>query len=58
MTDSNSSRPLDPVDRISEVLFGLFMVLTFTGTLSVLDSGRDEVLLGLAVEVVVIALGG
>jgi VIT1/CCC1 family predicted Fe2+/Mn2+ transporter len=25
------------------VLFGLFMVLTFTGTLSVVDSGREEV---------------
>jgi len=37
------ARVLDPVDRISEVLFGLFMVLTFTGTLSVLESGRDEV---------------
>ena len=37
------SRILDPIDRISEVLFGLFMVLTFTGTLSVIDSGRDEV---------------
>lgn len=36
-------RVLDPIDRISEVLFGLFMVLTFTGTLSVLESGRDEV---------------
>ena len=43
LDDSSSSRVLDPVDRISEVLFGLFMVLTFTGTLSVLDSGRDEV---------------
>jgi hypothetical protein len=36
-------RVLDPIDRISEVLFGLFMVLTFTGTLAVLDSGRDKV---------------
>lgn len=47
MTDDpigDCNRPvLDPIDRISEVLFGLFMVLTFTGTLSVLDSGRDEV---------------
>jgi VIT1/CCC1 family predicted Fe2+/Mn2+ transporter len=47
MTDDLASggraRVLDPIDRISEVLFGLFMVLTFTGTLSVLDSGRDEV---------------
>lgn len=41
--DSGSSRVLDPVERVSEVLFGLFMVLTFTGTLSVVDSGRDEV---------------
>jgi len=34
---------LDPVDRNSEILFGLFMVLTFTGTLSVATAGRDEV---------------
>jgi VIT1/CCC1 family predicted Fe2+/Mn2+ transporter len=43
VADSGSSRVLDPIDRISEVLFGLFMVLTFTGTLSVIDSGREEV---------------
>ncbi|HMN77833.1 MAG TPA: VIT1/CCC1 transporter family protein [Burkholderiaceae bacterium] len=47
MTDDpiaeSGRRVLDPIDRISEVLFGLFMVLTFTGTLSVLHSGRDEV---------------
>lgn len=46
MTDdlaTPSRRVLDPVERISEVLFGLFMVLTFTGTLSVIDSGREEV---------------
>jgi VIT1/CCC1 family predicted Fe2+/Mn2+ transporter len=34
---------LDPLDRNSEVLFGLFMVLTFTGTLSVASAGRDDV---------------
>ena len=34
---------LDPIDRYSEVLFGLFMVLTFTGTLSVTGAGRDDV---------------
>ncbi|MFN0128911.1 MAG: VIT1/CCC1 transporter family protein [Verrucomicrobiales bacterium] len=28
---------------MSEVLFGLIMVLTFTGSLSVADSGRDDV---------------
>lgn len=35
-------RVLDPVDRISELLFGLFMVLTFTGTLSVASAGRED----------------
>jgi len=39
----SSNRVLDPIDRISEILFGLFMVLTFTGTLSVASAGRDEV---------------
>jgi len=34
---------LDPIDRISEVLFGLIMVLTFTGSLSVAEAGREEV---------------
>jgi len=43
IADSGNARVLDPIDRISEVMFGLFMVLTFTGTLSVVDSGRDEV---------------
>ena len=37
-----SRRALDPIDRISEVLFGLIMVLTFTGSLSVADAGRDD----------------
>lgn len=41
--NASDSRVLDPIDRISEVLFGLFMVLTFTGALSVVDAGRDEV---------------
>ncbi|MBK6865874.1 MAG: VIT1/CCC1 transporter family protein [Ideonella sp.] len=43
LAESRSAAVLDPIERISEVLFGLFMVLTFTGTLSVADSGRDEV---------------
>ncbi len=34
---------LDPMDRISEVLFGLIMVLTFTGSLSVVEADRAEV---------------
>jgi len=36
-------RPLEPVERFSEVIFGLIMVLTFTGALSVAESGRQDV---------------
>jgi VIT1/CCC1 family predicted Fe2+/Mn2+ transporter len=34
---------LEPIDRVSEVLFGLIMVLTFTGSLSVAEAGREDV---------------
>jgi VIT1/CCC1 family predicted Fe2+/Mn2+ transporter len=34
---------LDPTERFSEILFGLIMVLTFTGTLSVTEAGREDV---------------
>ena len=37
------ARVLEPIDRVSEVLFGLIMVLTFTGSLSVAEAGRDDV---------------
>ena len=40
---TSSSRVLEPSDRISEVLFGLIMVLTFTGSLSVAEAGREDV---------------
>ena len=33
-------RVLDPIDRISEVLFGLIMVLTYTSSLSVVTADR------------------
>src|SRR5215204_5800644 len=36
-------RPLEPIDRVSEVLFGLIMVLTFTGSLSVAEAGHEDV---------------
>ena len=39
----SSRRVLDTNDRASEILFGLIMVLTFTGSLSIADSGRDDV---------------
>src|SRR3954453_15124263 len=38
-----SKRVLEPIERISEVLFGLIMVLIFTGSLSAAESGRAEV---------------
>lgn len=38
-----SRRVLDPTERFSEILFGLIMVLTFTGSLSAAQSGRNEV---------------
>ena len=34
-----SDRVLEPMDRISEVLFGLIMALTFTCTLGVVTAG-------------------
>ena len=39
----SSRRLLDPVDRVSEILFGLIMVLTSTNTLSVATAGRAEI---------------
>jgi hypothetical protein len=40
---SLADRVLDPVERVSEVLFGLIMALTFTCTLGVVTAGRAEV---------------
>jgi len=34
---------LDVQERVAEVLFGLIMVLSFTGSLSVADAGRDDI---------------
>jgi hypothetical protein len=43
-TESLPAKPvLDPMSRVSEVLFGLIMVLTFTGSLSVATAGQAEV---------------
>ena len=38
-----SRRVLEPIDRVAEVLFGLIMVLTFTGSLSVAEAGREDI---------------
>ena len=40
---TRSERILDPVARTSEVLFGLIMALTFTGTLSAATAGREDI---------------
>ena len=42
-TTRSSRRLLEPIDRISEIWFGLIMVLTFTCSLSVSGTGREEV---------------
>src|SRR6187402_623221 len=41
--EPSSKRALEPIERISEVLFGIIMVLTFTGSLSVAEAGREDV---------------
>jgi hypothetical protein len=42
-SDKSSKRVLDPIYHVNEVLFGLIMVLTFTGSLSVAQAGRDDI---------------
>ena len=53
-TDSahKHERVLDPVERLSEVLFGLIMVLGFTCSISAANAGREEVR-----EIVIGAIG-
>ena len=36
-------RVLEPSERTAEVLFGLIMVLTFTGSLSMAEAGREDI---------------
>ncbi len=38
-----TKRVIEPAERIAEVLFGLIMVLTFTGSLSIAEAGREDV---------------
>jgi VIT family len=42
-TIKRSKRALEPMETISEIWFGLLMVLTFTCSLSVNGTGREEV---------------
>src|SRR5512143_3234511 len=39
----NRERVLDPVSRISEIIFGVLMALSFTGSLNAATAGRQEV---------------
>ena len=36
-------RLLDPIDRVSEIIFGLIMAVTIVGALSIATAGRNEV---------------
>jgi len=43
LPETSQKSVLDPAQRLSEILFGLIMVLTFTGSLSVATADRGEV---------------
>ena len=43
LEESTRDSVLSPVDRVSEMLFGLFMALTFIGAVSVAESGRSQI---------------
>ena len=38
-----SGRVLDPVERVSEVVFGVLMAMTFIGAMNVASAGRQEI---------------
>jgi VIT1/CCC1 family predicted Fe2+/Mn2+ transporter len=42
MRDTPPGRVLDPIERVSEAIFGVLMAMTFVGSLSVASSGREE----------------
>jgi VIT1/CCC1 family predicted Fe2+/Mn2+ transporter len=39
----HATRLLDPIDRVSEILFGLIMAVTFVGSISIAMAGTGEV---------------
>ena len=41
--DSTGRHVLSPIDRLTELLYGIILVLTFTGTLRVASQGKDDV---------------
>jgi VIT1/CCC1 family predicted Fe2+/Mn2+ transporter len=42
MAGAPRARLLDPIDRISEILFGLIMAVTIVGSLAIAEAGQDE----------------
>ena len=42
-TNFRRDRVLNPLERFSEIVFGLIMVLTFTCALGVAEAGREDV---------------
>jgi len=48
MTRTERERLLDPVDRVSEIMFGLIMAVTFIGAISVATAGREDIRTALA----------
>ncbi|HKQ24874.1 MAG TPA: hypothetical protein VJT81_10575 [Burkholderiales bacterium] len=43
LEEQKRARVLDPVHRVSEIIFGLIMALTFTGALSAATAAREEI---------------
>jgi hypothetical protein len=43
MANKERERLLDPIDRISEILFGLIMAVTIIGSLSIASAGHSQV---------------
>jgi VIT1/CCC1 family predicted Fe2+/Mn2+ transporter len=43
LKNEQRARVLDPIERVSEIIFGLIMALSFTGTLSAATAGREEI---------------
>lgn len=41
--EPSASRALTPIERCSEILFGVIMVLTFTCSISVAEAGREDI---------------
>ena len=41
--DTMRAPVLDPIDRASEIVFGVLMATSFTGTLSVATAGAEQV---------------